>query len=303
MEIRWLDDFMALARTRHFSRAAERQHVSQPTFSRRIRLLEEAMGTTLIDRQTLPLSLTPAGQHFLAFCETVSGELALTRERISILTDAALSRLSLAAAQSLFTHFFQDWAGSTGLEPLLSPDLHSTNWIGSEYLDALEQGQCDVALVYWSADLSWADRFDSDRLRWHSVGRERLIPVSLAAITDEATPRFALPGTPEQPVPVMAYHPRSFMAQPIAAHMARLSPTPHLLPLNDNLQSGNVKTLIQQGYGMGWLPARMANDKGLVRSADEAFDVELDIRLVALARPRHSALEALWQQLDPSPEA
>ncbi|HBC34686.1 MAG TPA: LysR family transcriptional regulator, partial [Marinobacter adhaerens] len=55
MEVRWLEDFLALARTRHFSRAAELQHVSQPTFSRRIKLLEEAMGSTLVNRQTLPL--------------------------------------------------------------------------------------------------------------------------------------------------------------------------------------------------------------------------------------------------------
>ncbi|MEZ5476956.1 MAG: LysR family transcriptional regulator [Thiolinea sp.] len=62
MELRWLDDFIALANMRHFSRAAEARHVSQPTFSRRIKLLEEAVGATLIDRNTLPLSLTlPAG--------------------------------------------------------------------------------------------------------------------------------------------------------------------------------------------------------------------------------------------------
>ncbi|MGB8711722.1 MAG: LysR family transcriptional regulator, partial [Onishia taeanensis] len=60
MELRWLEDFIALARTRHFSRAADEQNVTQPTFSRRIKLLEEEMGTTLINRQTLPLSLTPA---------------------------------------------------------------------------------------------------------------------------------------------------------------------------------------------------------------------------------------------------
>ncbi len=53
MEIRWLEDFIALARTRHFSRAADEQHVTQPTFSRRIKLLEEEMGVTLINRQTV----------------------------------------------------------------------------------------------------------------------------------------------------------------------------------------------------------------------------------------------------------
>ena len=57
MELRWLEDFIVLARTQHFSRAAEEQNVTQPTFSRRIKLLEEGMGTTLINRQTLPQTI------------------------------------------------------------------------------------------------------------------------------------------------------------------------------------------------------------------------------------------------------
>ena len=80
MEIRWLEDFLALARTRHFSRAAEQQHVSQPTFSRRIKLLEESMGTTLINRQTLPLSLTPAGEVFQELCERITRDVRDTRD-------------------------------------------------------------------------------------------------------------------------------------------------------------------------------------------------------------------------------
>ena len=82
MEIRWLEDFIALARTRHFSRAADDQHVTQPTFSRRIKLLEEEMGVTLINRQTLPLSLTPAGEEFLTLCEQVTERVRLTRDRV-----------------------------------------------------------------------------------------------------------------------------------------------------------------------------------------------------------------------------
>ena len=37
---KWLEDFIALARERSFSRAAEQRHVTQPQFSRRIRALE-----------------------------------------------------------------------------------------------------------------------------------------------------------------------------------------------------------------------------------------------------------------------
>ena len=75
MEIRWLEDFIALAKTRHFSRAADEQNVTQPTFSRRIKLLEEEMRVTLIDRNTLPLSLTPAGEVFLQSAELITKQL------------------------------------------------------------------------------------------------------------------------------------------------------------------------------------------------------------------------------------
>lgn len=44
METRWLDDFIALAHTRHFSRAADERNITQPTLSRRIKMLEEEMG-------------------------------------------------------------------------------------------------------------------------------------------------------------------------------------------------------------------------------------------------------------------
>ena len=39
MDHKWLEDFLALARERSFSRAAELRHVTQPQFSRRIRAL------------------------------------------------------------------------------------------------------------------------------------------------------------------------------------------------------------------------------------------------------------------------
>src|SRR6056297_1929335 len=87
MELRWLEDFIVLARTQHFSRAAEEQNVTQPTFSRRIKLLEEGMGTTLINRQTLPLTLTPAGEEFLALSLEVTRRVAATRLRLSQLAE------------------------------------------------------------------------------------------------------------------------------------------------------------------------------------------------------------------------
>ena len=47
MESKWLEDFISLAETRSFSRAAEARHVTQPAFSRLIRSLETDMAEGL----------------------------------------------------------------------------------------------------------------------------------------------------------------------------------------------------------------------------------------------------------------
>ncbi len=62
MELKWLDDYMALIETGSFSAAAARRHVSQPAFSRRIQMLEDWLGVTLIDRTRKPLQLTPVAR-------------------------------------------------------------------------------------------------------------------------------------------------------------------------------------------------------------------------------------------------
>jgi DNA-binding transcriptional LysR family regulator len=64
MELIWLEDYLELARTGNFSRAAEARHLTQPAFSRRIRALEEWTGVTLFDRATQPVQLTAAGREF-----------------------------------------------------------------------------------------------------------------------------------------------------------------------------------------------------------------------------------------------
>jgi len=64
IETKWLKDFLSLAKTQSFSRSAEARHVTQPAFGRRIRALEDALGCILIDRTSVPVKLTPAGQLF-----------------------------------------------------------------------------------------------------------------------------------------------------------------------------------------------------------------------------------------------
>ena len=63
MELNWLEDFLALAERRNFSRAAEARHVTQPAFSRRIQALETWIGTPLVVRSTQGVVLNAAGEY------------------------------------------------------------------------------------------------------------------------------------------------------------------------------------------------------------------------------------------------
>ncbi|KRW83907.1 LysR family transcriptional regulator [Marinobacter sp. P4B1] len=300
MEIRWLEDFLALARTRHFSRAAEQQHVSQPTFSRRIRLLEESMGTTLINRQTLPLSLTPAGEVFQELCERITRDVRDTRDRIAALDAEASARISVGSTQGLFSHFYQGWAMEMGIAERLQLNLTATNWVGEQFLDALESGECDLVLCYWHPDLAWGDRLAGDKFHWQTIGKEALVPVSIA--NEQGEPRYQLPGSAEQPVPLIAYHSRGFLQSAIEGHIQRHKLAANLLPLNENTQSASIKALVKQGFGMGWLPRRMTEKSEqfgrLVRAGDEYWDVPLEIRLIRLRDARSDDILNLWKQLE-----
>ena len=72
MELIWFEDYLALAETLNFSRAAELRHVTQPAFSRRIRALEGWIGAALFTRTTHGVALTPAGEHFHGQAEVLT---------------------------------------------------------------------------------------------------------------------------------------------------------------------------------------------------------------------------------------
>ncbi|WP_156677709.1 LysR family transcriptional regulator [Sphingomonas profundi] len=71
MQLRLLEYLVALARERHFARAAEACHVSQPTLSAGLVALEEELGKRLVDRERRFIGLTAAGEAVLPWAQQV----------------------------------------------------------------------------------------------------------------------------------------------------------------------------------------------------------------------------------------
>ena len=71
---------VAVARERHFGRAAEACHVSQPTLSVAIRKLEEELGVQLFERRASQIALTDIGERIVAQSKRVLDEASAVRE-------------------------------------------------------------------------------------------------------------------------------------------------------------------------------------------------------------------------------
>jgi DNA-binding transcriptional LysR family regulator len=85
MEFHQLRYFVAAAETGSMSRAAEREHVTQPALSRQVALLERQLGVLLFERRKQRIHLTEAGSFFLPrarqmLCDAATSEQQL-RER------------------------------------------------------------------------------------------------------------------------------------------------------------------------------------------------------------------------------
>lgn len=81
MNLQDLRYLVAVAEHRHFRRAAEACHVSQPTLSNQIRKLEEELGVTLLERTNKRVELTPVGAQILVHARDA---LAHTAQMIAV---------------------------------------------------------------------------------------------------------------------------------------------------------------------------------------------------------------------------
>lgn len=96
IELRPLQQFLAVAELLHFGRAAERLHMSQPPLTQAVRKLEAQLGVQLFERSSRSVRLTPAGTALQASAQKLLAEAAALPGEVRAVADGLAGRLRLA---------------------------------------------------------------------------------------------------------------------------------------------------------------------------------------------------------------
>ncbi|MFH8343294.1 LysR family transcriptional regulator [Streptomyces sp. NPDC018045] len=146
MQLQQLRYFVAVADTRHFTRAAEREHVAQPSLSQQIKALERELGADLFHRARGHITLTDAGRTLLPLARRVLADTETARREVQEVAQLRRGRLRLGAPPSLCASLVPDvlsvfHAAYPGVELVVHED-------GSQDLvRVLAAGELDLALI------------------------------------------------------------------------------------------------------------------------------------------------------------
>jgi len=251
MDPRRLLTFSAVAHERSFSRAAEKLHLSQPSVSHQVALLEREIGVRLFDRGRGGLRLTQAGEVLLEHADHVAWRLRLADTQIAGLAEARRDQVRLGAFPTALASFVP--AAMVRLRRAHGDVRTLLSDVTSSTLEPrLLGGEFDVAVGYQDAGAERREFPDAQRIDLLqetflvSLPPEHRLadapgPVSLAELAEDD---WILPST------------EGFLAE--ACRDAGFDP--HVVATTSDPLA--TRGLIARGLGVGWVASLLVNDYG-----------------------------------------
>ncbi len=297
LDLDWLEDFLALAESGNFSRAAQARGIAQPAFSRHIKSLEEWVGVDLFDRTSHPVSLTAAGLKLRPEIEDTLHRLEAARYAARVAHEQAAISLQFAATHALSLTFFPAWL--SGIEAKLPVgrkvgpiQMVSDSFAGCE--DVMLQRRAQFLLCHGHPAV--ANRLDDTQFKFAKVGEDRLLPVTAASAS--GVPLHSIGAEAKSPLPVLAYGQASGIGQIMRSVMKTAFANGRFSTVFTAHHAVLLKTMAIEGRGIAWLPESLiAADleaKRLVLTGDSAWCVPIEIRLFRPRATLSAAAEALW---------
>lgn len=168
MDMKRLDFFCQVVELKSFTRAAERLHLTQPTVSEGVRLLEETVGESLLDRMGREVLPTPAGKVLYRYARRILQLRDEAKEAVSDLRNSASGFLSMGASTVPGAYLLPNLIKKYSKE---SPDVEVALKIAGtgQILDDLLQERLELALVGGMSSVRG--------LEWHACFGDELVLV------------------------------------------------------------------------------------------------------------------------------
>jgi DNA-binding transcriptional LysR family regulator len=293
MDIRWLEDFLALASLRNFTRAAEFRNLSQAAFSRRIQSLEHWVGTALVVKGSQPVRLTDAGTQFAEGARTSVERLLEARAAIRANQFEVMSQIRLAMPNVLARSDFRRLLPTIGRggKTSFSVLVGTTAEVTARYL----AGDADILLAHHCPALPLPEGLAQHRRL--VLRPDRFLPYTGAGAGD-----FGFPGTAKAPFPLIAYAQRAYFAELFEHVLSRAGqPVAYRMAVQCDM-SDVLREVIAAGHGIGWLPESAVDPgAGLVPVGGPDWELPLEICAFRPQRSGGPQIDSLWSALSATP--
>jgi len=249
MELKWLLDFVSLADSGSFSKAAQQRNVTQSAFSRRIRALEGWFGAELINRSNYPIMLNEQGLQFLETAQQIIRMSYGARDDISSQNDSPAA-LDFTLASDLPASFLPGWLKQ--IEPatgMIGARIHRDCDGHQAAADRLMQQKCDFLISYESTSIRPNDnllKFDS-----LTLSSDMLIPVCTNTLQTDL--QIKLPVSAGSSYPYIGYRLSCFIGIALSELFNSTDQKPGLEKRYESACAEQIKNMVRQGFGVAWL--------------------------------------------------
>lgn len=151
MLFRQLEYFVAVARERHFARAAEACYVSQPALSASIAKLERELGVTLVNRGHAFEGLTPEGERLVVWARRILAEKDALKSEVAAVRSGITGTLRLGAEPTASTTLALPVAAFCAAHPLAKVHVES-RLSGTELCRMVRDFELDVMIAHLSPE-------------------------------------------------------------------------------------------------------------------------------------------------------
>lgn len=290
MQTAWLEDLIALSETRSFSRAAERRHLTQPAFGRRIRSLEQWAGTPLVQSSRAPVALTPAGERLVQYAVEAVRSMAQARDDLKGLRSGARESVTLVAGRTLARTLAADWLARVRRKTAAA-DLQVRTGSMAETLRWLEQGEADFMIAYHHPTI--ALRLSSAHFLQRTLAHDKLVPMVRPGFPDAA---------PGKPVPYLAYAEKLALGRLVRDHLVNHTQAPRLAQVIEADSADALLEYAVKGLGVAWLPWSLAvgasKASRLVPFGGKSLQIGFEVRVARPKRRLGPVAESMWAAVD-----